>query len=980
MNLSMTTMNRIRIPLLSVFVSIFLLGFGPATMACTLQCHGEYDPIGTRFETGGSDGVAYCYGTIEWNGCDAEDPPVGGGGGGSARPNLTASMPTPAMAFVGEGTLFSTTVTNLGNATANASKTRFQRTTNANGSGAVWAGGEIDTTSITAGASRTASRSLTLPTAGTWYVRACADVGGTVAESSETDNCGAWRTVVVHEQATGGSCGMLYNQWHTGAQTQIYSELRHNDGQLGTICPAVAANAGYTFWNQSIVYTTQPGDAGTPIAWVTCYGVASPTGTQSKPVESGGTIAQPTETSYHAGGCAPTPPPTPAVTLTANPTTVTLGNSTTLTWSSSNSEVCSSADFTTNGATSGSVAVSPTASKTYTVQCTSPGASGPGTYAANPANLGTMDLYCPGPEGSSHWAYGTNVLPSMPACPANPVGKSCTTNCKVQWWSNSSDPQYFRSSGGVGNQCNLETQVYYCQAPAQSPPESRSASVSVIVAAPNLRITAGPTPTSVPVGESVVYSVTMNNNGTANAGATHTRFQRATSASGAGATTISDRSTSATNAAASRTVTQGYAHATAGTFWMRACADINGVVTESNEGDNCSAWTAITVTQNALSGGTCAIAPGTSVMIGQQVTRTVSGVTGGSGAYTYAWSGTDSLSGSGTSVAKTYATVGTKTAQVVVSATGVPNHTITCTNVSVGGQADLTTGAITPTSVTANQSSTFSVSVSNSGAVASGASSPTLFQRATSSGGANAITLGVANTASLTAGQSRAVTLNAALPTGTWYLRACADNNASWAGTITESNEDNNCGAWTRVVAAAPPPVQGACTVNKTTVAPGESFTYTAQPQGASSYEWGTVDGTEMGGYQLVQMRTTPGWYDTTVRVDGGTLAQCPRVTVEAPYCATGAQSLNITANPVRVRSGQTTTISWNATNILGQNATCSVSGPGISWSSAVSEPPLCAVSGSATPTITTQSVYTLTCGHQSDTVVVNVIPQFEEF
>lgn len=889
MNLSMTTMNRIRTSLLSIFGSIFLLGFAPAAMACTLQCNGELDLV-SRFD----DGIAICYGTIEWNGCDTTDPPIGGGGGG-ARPNLTASIPSPAMAFAGQGTLFSTTVSNLGNAAAGASKTRFQRTTNANGSGAVWAGGEIETASINAGASRTASRSLTLPTAGTWYVRACADVGETITESSETDNCSPWRTVIVHQQATGGSCGVLQAQWHTGAQTQIYSEARHNDGQLGSICPAVAANAGYTYWNESITYTNQPGDAGLPIAWVRCYGVTSPTGTQNKPVESGGSISSPTETAYRGGGCAPTPPPTPTVTLTANPAAIALGNSTTLTWSSTNSEVCSSDDFTTNGATSGSVTVSPTASKMYTVQCTSPGTSGPGTYAASPSNLGTMDLYCPGPEGTSHWAYGTNVLPSMPACPTNPVGKSCTTNCKVQWWSNSTDSQYFRVTSGAGNQCNLETQVYYCQAPTQSPPESRTASASVIVTAPNLRITAGPTPTKVTVGESVVYSVTMNNNGTGNAGATHTRFQRATSSSGAGATTISDRSTSATNAGASRTVTQGYAHATVGTFWMRACADTNGVVTESNENDNCSAWTAITVE-------------------------------------------------------------------------------------AVPGQPDLTAGAITPTSVTANQSSTFSVSVSNGGEVASGASSPTLFQRATSSSGANAITLGVTNTASLTAGQSRAVTLNAALPAGTWYLRACADNNASFVGSITESNENNNCGAWTRVIAAAPPPVQGTCTVDKTTVAPGESFTYTAGPQGASSYEWGTVDGTEMGGYQLVQMRTAPGWYDTTVRVAGGTLTQCPRVTVEAPYCATGAQSLTITANPVRVRSGQTTTLSWSATNILGQNATCSVSGPGVSWSSAVSEPPLCAVSGSATPTITTQSVYTLTCGHQSKSVVVNVIPQFEEF
>jgi hypothetical protein len=41
---------------------------------------------------------------------------------------------------------------------------------------------------------------------------------------------------------------------------------------------------------------------------------------------------------------------------------------------------------------------------------------------------------------------------------------------------------------------------------------------------------------------------------------------------------------------------------------------------------------------------------------------------------------------------------------------------------------------------------------------------------------------------------------------------------------------------------------------------------------------------------------------------------------------------------------------------------------------------PACALpAGSATPTITTQSTYTITCGGESASVIVNVIPKFDE-
>jgi hypothetical protein len=49
---------------------------------------------------------------------------------------------------------------------------------------------------------------------------------------------------------------------------------------------------------------------------------------------------------------------------------------------------------------------------------------------------------------------------------------------------------------------------------------------------------------------------------------------------------------------------------------------------------------------------------------------------------------------------------------------------------------------------------------------------------------------------------------------GTWYARACADNDALWSDTITESNEDNNCGAWTAIAVAVVDPHEPECSDN----------------------------------------------------------------------------------------------------------------------------------------------------------------------
>ena len=120
----------------------------------------------------------------------------------STLPDLTASAVAPATATAGTATTFSATISNANAATGVQFKNLFQRANDANGTGAT----DIITTAftgpLTAGASLVASGSYTFSTAGTFYMRACADKdwsggAGWVVESNEANNCGPWTAVTV---------------------------------------------------------------------------------------------------------------------------------------------------------------------------------------------------------------------------------------------------------------------------------------------------------------------------------------------------------------------------------------------------------------------------------------------------------------------------------------------------------------------------------------------------------------------------------------------------------------------------------------------------------------------------------------------------------------------------------------------------------------------------------------------------------------
>lgn len=147
-------------------------------------------------------------------------------------------------------------------------------------------------------------------------------------------------------------------------------------------------------------------------------------------------------------------------------------------------------------------------------------------------------------------------------------------------------------------------------------------------------------------------------------------------------------------------------------------------------------------------------------------------------------------------------------------------------------QPELTAGSVTPTSATEGSSVTLSATITNSGSASTNATFSNLFQRATSAAGADTTDIGTYGSAALGASANASATLSYTFPSsGTWYVRACADkNSAAGVGTITETDESNNCGSWTAISVTAVGPdltvldpisISGA-------VVPGESIQFSA--------------------------------------------------------------------------------------------------------------------------------------------------------
>ncbi|MDP3402730.1 MAG: CARDB domain-containing protein [bacterium] len=391
----------------------------------------------------------------------------------------------------------------------------------------------------------------------------------------------------------------------------------------------------------------------------------------------------------------------------------------------------------------------------------------------------------------------------------------------------------------------------------------------------------------------------------------------------------------------------------------------------------------VPITNTYTSSATVNVTPGPSPTA--TLTATPSSITVG-GSSTLAWSSTNATSCTGTG----FSTGGAASGSVSVSPTATANYSVACTGpggtananatveVTPSAAADLTAGSVSPASATAGSPIALSATASNVGTGASG-SFPILFQVSETGALFNSGYL-----AALAAGSTGSGSASYTFPSaGTYSVRACANFNTAWTAITTESNYDNNCGPWTTVTVATAQTPALSCSVSSTSVSPGQSVTYSANPSGGATgpYTWTAADGGSYGtGSTASRSFSTPGTYAMNVSGSNAGVSYCPNVIVAASWCMSRPTELTITATPNRVRVGQSVALNWTASGVNGENATCTVSGPGVSWSSVVTGVPECSASGSANTIIQTQSTYTLTCAGVSKSVTVNVIPNFQEF
>lgn len=215
------------------------------------------------------------------------------------------------------------------------------------------------------------------------------------------------------------------------------------------------------------------------------------------------------------------PPPTaPSATITASPTTVTKGDSSLVSWSSSGATTCRGTNFSTGGATKGSVSVTPTKNTTYSITCDGQVfSSTPGTWQY--LGLDITDLWCTQNPGKYSNFYTDNQCPGN----SDPTGQSCTGSdtCAVNDW---------QTKGNTGADpkklyCNLKSDLYRCNGGSGTPNQATDSVTVVVNHAPNAPAITGPAfgapdtdysfsfRADDPDGDKIRYRIDWDNNGSA---------------------------------------------------------------------------------------------------------------------------------------------------------------------------------------------------------------------------------------------------------------------------------------------------------------------------------------------------------------------------------------------------------------------------------------------------------------------------------
>jgi trimeric autotransporter adhesin len=557
----------------------------------------------------------------------------------------------------------------------------------------------------------------------------------------------------------------------------------------------------------------------------------------------------------------------PSVSITATPSTVANGTSSSLHWSAVNATSC-----VASGAWSGSKSTSGTqstgvlsANATYTLTC-----SGPGGSAAQSA---TVSIKSAAPTVTL--SVGPSAITSGSSAILNWSATNATACTASGAWSG---PKSMHGSESTGALTANATFVLTCSGDGGSAAQSATVTVS---AKPTVKVSIGASPSTVASGAS---------------------------------STLSWSSTSATACTASGGWSGG--KATSG-------SQSTGALTSSTTyaitctGGGGSATQTVTVSVTAPAPAVSLTASPSTVASGGASTLSWSSTNATSCNATGAWSGSKSPSGS-------FSTGALKTAETyVLTCTGGGGSASQSTTVSVNAAGPVITFKASPSTVTKGSSSTLSWSASNAtSCTASGAWS-----------GPKAVS-GSQSTGALSANAS--------------YGLVCSGAGGSANQSVTVS------------VSAAAPAVN--LTANPSTIKSGAtsmlSWSSSNDTACTASGGWSGSMGTS--GSRSTAALTATTKFMLTCTGAGGTAAQSATVTVSS-----SPPSVSISASPTSVSSGGSSTLTWSSSNATA----CTASG---GWTGSVST-----AGSKATGAISTSTTYSLTCtgtgGSASQSATVSV-------
>jgi hypothetical protein len=530
---------------------------------------------------------------------------------------------------------------------------------------------------------------------------------------------------------------------------------------------------------------------------------------------------------------------------------------------------------------------------------------------------------------------------------------------------------------------------------------SQSATVNVALR-PNL--TAGAvTPTSGSTGQAVNFSSTVTNSGVATAGASNMSFL--IRAQGASTLTVGTAAIGSLAAGASAVGSYSHVFQGGGTYEVRACADYHpyqagggSVVTESNESDNCGAWANVSI----------ASAP--EVPVDAEITVTPNPATEGENV-TITWSSTGANYCTGVGFSTGNATSGTVQGEIA----STTEFGVSCYGSLFGADSGVYPEYSEWWTGDVGRGVAVVQNIQNGGYLPAsyfdcsqhvGTEHWNRYVRSNNrvgDAGQDLITITcypVTNpTGIISKPYERVYYPGGGCPGGCWEDRSYARSGDEVAvppvddgwdyDSVTVTVEETQCtngedDDGDTFFDEDDPGCEGDDD-NDESDDPGITCNLTSNPSplvgGASAtFTWESENATVCTGTGFNTSNATDGTSASVTVTPGGTYQlQCTASGLDpcTKQLTASSPTASIVASPERVNAGANATIEWSAAQVssctITKNVSTVIGGP-------TAGPTI--ASTTATNKIMTQSVFTITCdgGAATDSVIVNVIPEFEEF